>query len=355
MPTNDYIAFATGPGANVITQPAYLALAQRGSGFQSGIAQSAQLNKVWRQASVVAAMIAQFTADNTNQNVLDDGNIPNLEALFKLAIQAVNRTKLSGNLNIYVSPSGNASNTGLSPSAALPSINQALAVGYHNYDYNGFSLIINLAAGAYQEPVVVYGMPVGCQNVFIVGNTANPQGTVVSAVNGNAVTIDFAQVYLQGFQCGASGVASGLIGNGYGLVATQAYIILDHMAFGSCQTAQIGCYNQSLIAPGGLPLTFSGTSGIGIIVGASSYLWAPNSAITFAGGTVYNSFWLECSSNSLAIVDQQGGGSQFTGSFSGARFLVNYNSSIQTNGAGINYFPGSVAGFADTATFGSYT
>lgn len=51
MPTVDFLPFATDPGANVVSQAAWLALAQRTSGFEAGIAQSDQLNKAWRQSA----------------------------------------------------------------------------------------------------------------------------------------------------------------------------------------------------------------------------------------------------------------------------------------------------------------
>ncbi|HHG1512847.1 TPA: hypothetical protein ACPUPB_003712 [Klebsiella pneumoniae] len=74
MPTNDFKAFATGNGANVISQADYLALAALVSGFSSGKVSSAQVNKALRQATVMANVLAQFIADSANVDVLDDGN-----------------------------------------------------------------------------------------------------------------------------------------------------------------------------------------------------------------------------------------------------------------------------------------
>lgn len=74
MPTNDFKAFANGNSANVISQADYLALAALVSGFSSGKASSAQVNKALRQATVMANVLAQFIADSANVDVLDDGN-----------------------------------------------------------------------------------------------------------------------------------------------------------------------------------------------------------------------------------------------------------------------------------------
>lgn len=83
MPTNDFLPFATGGGANVISQPDYAALPALPTGFQSGVAKSQQLNKVWRQSSIMAAVLAQFISDQTGQDALDDGTIATLLANLK--------------------------------------------------------------------------------------------------------------------------------------------------------------------------------------------------------------------------------------------------------------------------------
>ncbi len=86
MPTNQILQFAGSGGANVLTPSAYAALPALANGFTPGVAISKQLNTVWRQSSFVSAMIAQFIADNSLQNVNDDGNLSNLEANFVAAL-----------------------------------------------------------------------------------------------------------------------------------------------------------------------------------------------------------------------------------------------------------------------------
>lgn len=88
MATNDFLPFATGSGANVLSQGDWVALAQRLSGFQSGVAQSAQLNKAWRQSSIMAAVVAAFIADITGQDVIDDGTTATILANLKAAVSA---------------------------------------------------------------------------------------------------------------------------------------------------------------------------------------------------------------------------------------------------------------------------
>lgn len=86
MPKNEFKAFAVGENANVLTQTEYENLPAVTSGFQAGIAESVQLNKVWRQASVIAAMLGQFTADKSGNDVVDDGKLDVLMNSFMKAL-----------------------------------------------------------------------------------------------------------------------------------------------------------------------------------------------------------------------------------------------------------------------------
>ncbi|MDF0501638.1 hypothetical protein POK33_13005 [Burkholderia cenocepacia] len=92
MATNDFLVFGGGSSPNVIDQATYAALAARLSGFQSGTALSAQLNKVWRQSSIMAAVLAQFTANFSGQNAVDDGTTATLLANLQAAINAAGIT-----------------------------------------------------------------------------------------------------------------------------------------------------------------------------------------------------------------------------------------------------------------------
>ncbi|WP_185860296.1 gp53-like domain-containing protein [Pantoea ananatis] len=73
MALNNFKAFATGANANVTPQADYENLAALLTGFQSGKASSAQINKALRQASFVAAAVAQIIAGQ-GMDAKDDGN-----------------------------------------------------------------------------------------------------------------------------------------------------------------------------------------------------------------------------------------------------------------------------------------
>lgn len=78
MPTNDFLPFAISVGANVLDQTDYAALAAVGTGFTSGTAQSEQLNKVWRQGTVMANVVGDLIVEQTGQDALDDGTTATL-------------------------------------------------------------------------------------------------------------------------------------------------------------------------------------------------------------------------------------------------------------------------------------
>jgi hypothetical protein len=86
MAINDFEVFATDALANVMPQAAYAALAARTLGFQAGIANSAQLNKVWRQSSFWGAVLAQYVTNQNNADVLDDGDFAGKLAMLASAI-----------------------------------------------------------------------------------------------------------------------------------------------------------------------------------------------------------------------------------------------------------------------------
>lgn len=85
MATNDFKSFATGAGANVLSQADWAALPALLSGFSSGKASSAQVNKAIRQASTIGALVGQFIA-NAGVDALDNGDVAGLVTKFTNAL-----------------------------------------------------------------------------------------------------------------------------------------------------------------------------------------------------------------------------------------------------------------------------
>lgn len=87
MATNEILPFAsTDTGTNLLTQAEYVADAQRTTGNQPGIARSKLVNKSLRQASLLAAGLAEFIADYQANNVTDSLTAQNIADYLYAAI-----------------------------------------------------------------------------------------------------------------------------------------------------------------------------------------------------------------------------------------------------------------------------
>jgi hypothetical protein len=77
-------------------------MAALSGGFVTGIAESNQLNKVWRQASIMAAVLAQLIVDVSGANAVDDGTTATLLGNLMTALQSSSfQSDVSGAANSY--------------------------------------------------------------------------------------------------------------------------------------------------------------------------------------------------------------------------------------------------------------
>ncbi|PRH17235.1 hypothetical protein [Burkholderia multivorans] len=141
MANNNFKPFAAAAGANVMAQADYEALAALLTGFQSGTAQSAQLNKVWRQSSIMAAVLGQFIVDLTGQDAVDDGTTATLLANLKMAVQAQSAAVVGQARNLSMSVTTAASTATLNADEIVV----GTALGGQKYLLKQFSKTINLA------------------------------------------------------------------------------------------------------------------------------------------------------------------------------------------------------------------
>ncbi|GCX98398.1 phage tail protein [Escherichia coli] len=122
MAKNDFKAFATDRNANVISQEEWEALPALLSGFTAGKASSAQVNKVIRQASFIAAALAQFVSDKTQRDVLDNGDLPGFVELLGsgFAVEYLSRKNPFGDIKSDGTVETALENLGLGEGSALP-------------------------------------------------------------------------------------------------------------------------------------------------------------------------------------------------------------------------------------------
>ena len=150
MSINNFKPFATSASANVETQTAFEADPILPNGFQTGVADSAKLNKVWRQSSFVASAISQFIA-NAGNDVLDDGNLNNFLSLFLNARNAFISKSVAGSSNITLDPLIEANNSTILLVGAIT----ANIVVFMPINQDGVWNIINATTGAFTVEIRV--------------------------------------------------------------------------------------------------------------------------------------------------------------------------------------------------------
>jgi len=139
--SNAIVPFATGSNPNVISSAAYAALAARQTGFQSGLAQSAEVNEAVRQPAFVATVLAQFIADYGNANVNDDGNIAALESNLIAALFGLISPKI--NINNFANVVGTAPGGAKTASWTIEELSASVSLGGVCYDGVNLSLSFN--------------------------------------------------------------------------------------------------------------------------------------------------------------------------------------------------------------------
>lgn len=353
MPTNDFKPFASAASANVLSQQAYLALPALLTGFSSGTAWSPQLNKVWRQASLIAAMIGQFSVDQTGQDFIDDGTIPNLEATFVAAIQRViqstsGRTRLTADLDIYVSMSGDDTRGGTSTSTAIRTIQQALNLAYFAYDVGIYSVKIHLAPGTY-GPFVAVGNNFG--KIYIVGDVNNPSNYVIDGTPSSpaaAACFNSAVITLEGVKI-TSAYNAGVYASNNGLV------YLKKVEFGSCASSHISADNSGRVEvliidsyTNRYPYLITGPAPMHLFAASQAFIQAPYSNVTVSNSPAFGTSFAYAAPFGKIDV----GGSVYGGTATGKRYTIDSLGYIETNGGGSSFFPGNVAG--TVATLGLY-
>ncbi len=349
MATNDFLPFATTATANVVSQALYVGSAWQTGGFTAGLAQSAQLNKVWRQSSIISSVIAQFIVNFTGQNATDDGTTGTLLANFQAAIQNLTRYKLTGATNFYVNGTiGSDTNNGLQATAGAAgvgpwaTIQRAITVLQDAYDLAGLNIVINVANGTYAPfsfASMLTGQSGSPSQVTIIGNVGSPSSVVISAVNNNCVyAAGSANFTLAGMELTATG--SGTTGNGI-VCNNAATVTLSAMNFGTCANNQILC-EGGLVVYGSSSYTISGSAAAHISVGPGGLVNTVNASIGIINSPTF--------STAFAVAELSGviqaPSTIFTGTASGPRYYAVSGGQINTNGGGANYFPGSSAGTA---------
>ena len=306
-PENDFLPFCpTDTGLNLMTQADYSVATNRSIGNQPGIASSKLVNKAVRQSTFIAAQLAQFVANRTGSNVLDDGNATTFLNLLSTALL---QAPPSPTIQKFTSGSGTYNRSYV---FVIGSGNATVGATYTN---NGITYTVSATVSAATQVVMTgSGSPL-------------TSGTLTKASGTGDATLTFSQVYAPqyikvkmvggggggGGSSTAAGNNAGNGGNGGNTTFGTTLLVANGGTGGSGTTgAAVGGTASLGTGPVGIALS-GGTGqdrqqsvagGVGLMgaAGASTPFGGPGSANTGAGG------YAATISNSTANISNAGGG-----------------------------------------------
>lgn len=267
----EFLPFATGSGANVISLPSYTAASMRTSGFQTGVADSSFVNRAIRQSALMTAALGQYISA-AGFDALDNGDVNSLAGTLGMTFAAASRSALAWNAAIAY------------PVGALVTYSgetfQALVANTNSPPPNGnWRPVGNGAIGV---------SVAGASNVTLTDAQVSPriiylQGTITGPIQ---VTFPTATQRLWVVYNGTTGAFNLTVrgGVGSGIVVPQGYIALlysDGSAIfqaGSGFTTPVGA---SLLAGA---VTFANT-----VTASAGWTWNVGASAAFNGTGVISS------------------------------------------------------------------
>jgi hypothetical protein len=242
---------------------------------------------------------------------------------------------------LFVRTDGNDANDGSANTAgaAFATINAAIAAASQRFSLAGRSLVIQLGNTGTYAPMLVQGV---AGNITIVGNVSAPGSYIISGVV--PAFISGANVLLQGLTLSNSATTNSSLEAAYGGFVTLDRVVLTGVASSNTATAHLLSTAGGSITIAGA-VTISSSHGAAFSARGGVITIQSGTTVTFSGGPAFALATAAARGSGSAIYAQ---GSTLTGAATGTRYSVVVNGSIDVNGAGANFFPGSVAGVAST-------
>lgn len=290
-----------------------------------GVATATSVNKITFTAPATSATVTPTDGTTT---VLSGGTL---------------REVLTANRNYYVRTDGSDSNNGLANTAggAFLTIQKAVNVVY-SLDLSIYDVVINVATGTYTGNINVSLPYVGSGRIIISGDTTTPTNVVISTTGFAFGVTNKASLSIQGVSVTAASASACI-----NVTSGASVTLTGKTDFGACASGH-HVYVDAGYFFSAIAETISGN------VAGSHYYANNNGFINCVSAT-----WAASGSRSTgAFAQSSGGGAIYafgntsSGTFTGARYYVALNGTINTNGGGANYFPGNSAG--STATGGQY-
>lgn len=235
----------------------------------------------------------------------------------------------------YVATTGSDANDGLTPGTPFLTIQKAIDV-IAQLNTNGYAVLIQCADGTYTTGAYILKSFFGGGSVTLQGNLSNPQNCRIQVNSGPCITLRYAgELTVQGFILRCNDPLNNALQSSLGgTITIGGNMIFDQCAAGHIVAQDGGqvVINAPYTIAGGAYSHWSVFDGGRILTGSFGFVLGNNPNFTgqFAGG------------RDLGFILAQG--CSFSGAATGQKFLAVGNTVIDTSGAGINLFPGNVAG-----------
>ena len=330
MATNNFLPFCpTDTATNLLTQVEYAADADRTIGNQPGVARSKLVNKAIRQSAFITSQVAQFAADKTGANVLDDADTAKLLGILNSAF-----TRISPIVTKYITGS---SNHNLSFIFMIATGSATVGATYTNNSVT-FTVSKTVASGT---------------QIIMTGNGApTVSGTLTKASGTGDATLVFyamrAPLYIRGRLAGGGG------GGGGGGLTPTAGTSGNNTTLGSTLfVANAGGGGPSGVGPGGTGGSASlgtGVTGTALPGGAGQGGTTVADASTYAcGGAGGMNNFGGAGAGSLSGVG--GDGATNTGAGGAGGGATNAASAYAANGGGAGGFVDATLEITSTFVF----
>jgi hypothetical protein len=234
------------------------------------------------------------------------------------------------------------------------------------FNQNGFDITINVANGTYTGFTATKIN--GSGRILLIGNTTTPTSCLVAGLNQSAMIINNAGgIYIiRGFSVSSTGTNAADTMSGVVAAGNSTTVFLGEMNFGQVEGSQMtssfgallgnfqpaapwtingGATGAGPAAPGCFLTVEAGGQFINNSLGGPAI--SVTTSVSYAGSFVFATGFANMEFNYSSLSG--------AGSVTGQRFNVSNLSEIATGTSNVNYFPGTVAGSASSATFGLYT
>jgi hypothetical protein len=278
---------------------------------------------------------------------------PGRHHAIRAIIAGKTRTVLTGHLNLYVATTGNDANPG-TLAAPFLTIQGAINYIYRELDLNGaWGVYINVVAGTYTGAVVIMGRPVGAPSwwaapITITGDVVTPANvhlTVSENYTNLFVVANGAGVHLQGLKLTHTGTPAGLPNLVF--AANAGWVYISDLELGATPAAHLYAHQGRIETVANDPARTSAKP-YKIIGGANYHMVSQDGGYIVTGASTVTLVGTPAFAYSFVYSETAGRvwapNITFIGAATGSRFISNPGGFIHVNGAGANYFPGSIAG-----------